>query len=126
MWEIPLTLRYDFDRINNTTLFINGGASSYLMRHESYVFYGHTYYNGMATRWQSPNSIPYDTKENYLFSVIDFSVGVEQRISKSISLQVEPYVKIPVKGVGLGEVDLSSYGVNLSLRFAPLLKSTRK
>jgi hypothetical protein len=53
-------------------------------------------------------------------------MGVEQKLSKSLSLQVEPYVKIPVKGVGLGEVDLSSYGVNLSLRFAPLLKTSRK
>jgi hypothetical protein len=125
MWEIPLTIRYDFDRINNTTLFINAGASSYLMRHESYKYYGHTYYSGTATPWQSPNPIPYNTKENYLFSVIDFSLGVEQKLGKSLSFQVEPYVKIPVQGVGIGSVDLSSYGVNLSLRFAPLLKSSR-
>jgi hypothetical protein len=125
MWEIPLTLRYDFDRINNTTLFINAGASSYLMRHESYVYYVSTWNAGTLVSRATP-PIGYDTKENYLFSVIDITFGVEQKLSKSLSFQVEPYAKIPVKGVGLGSVDLSSYGVNLSLRFAPMLKSSRK
>jgi hypothetical protein len=125
MWEIPLTLRYDFDRINNTTLFLNAGASSYLMRHESYVYYVSTWNSGTLVSRATP-PMPYDTKENYLFSVIDISFGVEQRLTKSLSFQVEPYGKIPVKGVGLGSVDLSSYGVNLSLRFSPLLKSSRK
>ena len=121
MWEIPLTLRYDFDRVGNTTFFVNGGASTYFMMHENYVYYFH--YSGSP--YQTPEK-NYNTNEGYLFAVIDFSLGVEQKISKSFSLQVEPFVKIPTKGVGLGKLDLSSYGVNFSLRFAPLLKTSRK
>jgi hypothetical protein len=125
MWEVPLTLRYDFDRVANTTFFINGGASTYFMMHENYVYYTHAVYNWTLVPVQTP-AIPYNTNQSYLFAVIDFSLGVEQKISKSFSLQVEPFVKIPTKGIGYGKLDLSSYGINFSLRFAPLLKTSRK
>ncbi len=125
MWEIPLTLRYDFDRIGNTTIFINGGASTYLMMQESYVYYYHYYYSGTTVLGQS-RPVQYNTNKNYLFAVVDFSMGVEQKISKSFSLQIEPFVKIPMKGVGYGNLDLSSFGANLSIRYAPLIKSSRK
>ncbi|MFI5155412.1 MAG: hypothetical protein ACHQEM_04475 [Chitinophagales bacterium] len=126
MWEIPLTIRYDFDRIGNTTLFVNGGASTYVMMHENYVFYSH-YFNsgGVLVPWHT-EAVQYNTNETYLFAVIDFSLGVEQKISKSFSFQIEPFFKIPVKGVGYGNLDLSSFGANLSLRYSPLLKSSRK
>ena len=126
MWEIPLTIRYDFNKIGQTLFFVNGGLSSYLMRKENYTYYGHYY---SSPGWPTYNGAwpkSYNNHENYWFSMIDFSAGAEARLSKSFTLQVEPFVKIPLQGVGMGKLDLSSYGMMFSLRYAPVLGKSRK
>jgi hypothetical protein len=125
MYEIPLTVRYDFDAGDKTNFFINGGMSSYLMTHESYVYYTHDYTMwGTNTYTRYPK--PLDDNRNYLFSVISLSAGIEHRIGKNLSLQGEPFVKIPLTGMGVGKLDLSSYGVSFSLRYSPVLKKSRR
>ncbi len=121
MTEIPLNLRYDFNRTGNTSFFVSSGLSSYLMRHEDYKFYYHDYNAGFA----GIRDEDYDNRHNYLFSVLNLSAGFETSISRSFSLQLEPYMKIPLRGIGLGRVDLSSYGINAALRFSPVLKRSR-
>ncbi|HMH31614.1 MAG TPA: hypothetical protein VK543_01220 [Puia sp.] len=124
MWEIPLTLRYDFEVTGRTTFFINGGFSSYLMRHEDYTYFGHYYTLGGQMRGYSyPGH--FNNHRDYFASVIDLSFGIEQRLSKNLSLQVEPFLRMPVRGVGLGQLQLSSYGLGLSLRYAPVLRKTK-
>jgi Outer membrane protein beta-barrel domain len=119
MLEIPLTIRYDYSIIGKTKFFINGGLSSYLMKHESYVYYYHT--NGYAGQTMKD----YDNHNNYLFSTVSLSIGVEQQFSNSFSLQVEPFVKLPISGIGYGNLQLTSYGLAFSLRFSPVLGKSR-
>lgn len=124
MYEIPLTLRYNFDAGQKTNFFVNGGLSTYLMHHQSYVYYKS--YTGPTGTWNyatepKANNNPF----NYFFSVISLSAGIEHSIGKSLSIQVEPFVKIPLTGMGIGNLNLSSYGVSFSLRYAPLLGKSR-
>jgi hypothetical protein len=51
-----------------------------------------------------------DASKNWL-SVGNISVGYERRIFKKTSLRIEPYARIPLKGVGIGSLPLSSMGV---------------
>jgi hypothetical protein len=122
MLEIPLNLRYDFNTAGNTTFFINGGFSSYLLKKESYDFFYHTFNFGMLRQ----TNTEYTTGHNYWLSVLNLSTGFETKISNSFSFQIEPYMKLPLTGIGLGKVDLSSYGINLSIKFSPILKQGRR
>jgi hypothetical protein len=119
MLEIPLNLRYDFSVTGNTVFFATAGLSSYLMTSENCDYY-YQWYN--MPRTQSKN---YHDQPNYLFSALNLSVGVEMGVSNSLSVLVAPYVKVPVRNIGFGQVDLSSVGINFALEFAPVLSRRR-
>jgi Outer membrane protein beta-barrel domain len=121
MLEIPLNLRYDFNKAGNTTFFVSSGLSSYLMKKENYSFYFHS--NNIGFSQLARDS--YKTNHDYWLSVFNLSMGFETKISNSFSFQVEPYMKLPLTGIGFGKVDLSSYGINFSIKFAPLLSRSR-
>jgi Outer membrane protein beta-barrel domain len=123
MYEIPLTIRYDFNTGQKISFFVNGGFSSYLMKNENYQFFYLPQWS--SNLWRTP-WVGYKNPQNYLFAVVDLSAGMETQINKAFSFQVEPFVKLPIKGVGVGQLQLSSYGVSFGLRYAPLLKKKRQ
>jgi hypothetical protein len=113
MLEIPLTLRYDFGRIGKASFFVDGGFSSYLMKKEAYTYY----WKGGRT-----SGATYNTNKNYLFSIVTLSAGVEESLCKRLSIQAEPFVKLPLTGIGHGNIQLSSYGISFTLRYTPAQK----
>jgi hypothetical protein len=52
----------------------------------------------------------------YAFSVLNFSTGFEKSISRKISFQVEPFVKLPVRVLGFGKVKLTTFGIFASAK----------
>jgi hypothetical protein len=119
MLEIPLNLRYDFSTTGNTLFFASVGASSYLFSSEScnyyYSYYGRPDYKGFQ----------YPGRPSYLFSAINLSVGVETGISNSLSLLIAPYMKVPSRNIGFGQIEMSSFGIDFALKFAPVLSRKR-
>jgi cytoskeletal protein RodZ len=120
MLEIPLNLRYDFSVTGSTLFFASAGVSSYLMTSENSNMYGNP--------WGYPSHQPCpDTgRHSYLFSAATLSLGVETGLSNSLSLLIAPYMKIPTRGVGFGQVQMSSVGINFALKFAPVISRKRK
>ncbi|MBS1975513.1 MAG: hypothetical protein JST13_14275 [Bacteroidetes bacterium] len=121
MFEVPLNFRYDFSFEDNTSFFIGAGSSSYLMQGEDYNYFCH--YNLAASAWV--NQPAADPRKNFWFSTFNLSGGFETYLSKNISFQLEPYIKLPLRKIGLGNVSLSSYGINLAIKFSPALKKSR-
>jgi hypothetical protein len=119
MLEIPLNLRYDFSTTGNTLFFVSAGATSYLSTSENCSYY----YNHLGSQWMK--EFQYPGHHGYLFSAIDLSVGVETGISNSLSLLIAPYMKLPSRNIGFGQVELSSFGINFALKFAPVLSRKR-
>jgi hypothetical protein len=113
MWEIPLNLRYNALNKKTSKVFITAGLSSYLMQKEDYDFH---YYTTSGPVYREKT---YTDNENYMFSIVSFSAGFEKQINKKLSLQVEPFFKQPIKGVGFGNIKMNSSGVYLGLRFKP-------
>ncbi len=113
MFDIPLNIRYDLNTNKRNRFFISGGLSSYLMKKETYNYY-YTYNGEYEHREKS-----YETHLNHWFNIMNFSGGFEHSLNKKFSLQLEPYVKVPLQGIGFGSVDLSSYGIYFSLRYKP-------
>lgn len=109
MFEIPVNIRYNALRTRNSILFASAGASSYLMQKEDYDYVYRRYNQEYA------GSKVYKKASQNWVSVGNVSVGYEQRILKRTSLRVEPYIRIPLKGVGIGSLPLRSTGILVGL-----------
>jgi hypothetical protein len=120
MLEIPLNLRYDFSVTGSTLFFVSSGISSYVLTSENNNYYFHPpfQFRDQCRSLSSPD-------KSYLFSALNLSMGVETGLSNSLSLLIAPYVKIPVRGIGIGQVQMSTVGINFSLRFAPVISRKR-
>ncbi len=110
MWELPLQVRYTMGKAENKSSFFSAGLSSYFMTKESYDYF--YYYNNQPVTRNST----LDSDDQHILSIAHFSVGFENKISKKWALQIEPYAKIPLGGVGYGNIRLSSFGLNFSLQ----------
>jgi len=110
MWEVPLLARYSFAQHGRDRFFVSTGLSSYFMTHENYSYF---FYNNNQPVTRSMN---YKSDDTHILSILHFSAGYENRLTEKLSLIVEPYAKIPLAGVGLGNIQLSSFGLNFSLQ----------
>ena len=109
MWEIPVNVRYNFNKGPKVTWFATTGLSTYLMSHENYT-YQYEY------NWLTENSNWNIHKPSqYWFSIVNLSAGFEKRVGKIGSLRLEPYMRIPLSGIGTGSLPILSGGVNIGL-----------
>ena len=116
MIDIPLNLRYDFAGGKQYNFFGSAGVSTYLMDKESYTY--HYMYNGSYARrnWLNENN------SSHVFSILNVSAGYEKSVGKKLSVQMEPYLKVPVAGIGFGKMQMNSYGINFAIRYRPEFK----
>ena len=117
VYEIPVTVSYSFAKSKNHQWFGSAGLSSYLMKKESYDYY-YKYPSGY-TDWKSWSI---SNQNQHYFSVLDLSGGYQYSFSKRTSLLTEPYLKIPLTGVGEGKVKLNSAGILFTLSIKPFYK----
>jgi len=119
MLEIPINLRYDFSVTGNTVFFASGGVSTYLFGNERSKYY----YNFAGT--EMCREFQYTNKQGILSSA-SLSMGVETGISNDFSIMVAPYMKLPLSDLGFGRIRMSSVGINVALRYSPVLSRKRK
>jgi hypothetical protein len=58
--------------------------------------------------------------------VLTLSAGYQRKINRTFSIAAEPYIKVPLAGVGYGKVKLNSAGVLFSVNISPFQKMTKK
>lgn len=115
VFEIPILASYHFGNTGRQHWFVSGGLSSLIMKQEDYHYTykytptGDTYYRDWSVKNQN----------KHLFSVATISAGYQKNISKSITFTAEPYLKLPLEGVGYGKVKLKSTGVLFSFSIIP-------
>jgi hypothetical protein len=62
---------------------------------------------------QARSSWNIDKPSQYWFSIVNLSAGFEQHIGKIGNLRLEPYVRIPLSGIGTGKLPILSAGLNI-------------
>jgi hypothetical protein len=111
MLEIPVNLRYNFSKSERMKWFATAGFSTYLMFNENYT--GNYEGTGTGYVWTKPWDI--SKPSQYWFSIVNISAGFEQHIGKIGNLRIEPYLRLPLSGIGTGRLPIMSAGLNIGI-----------
>ncbi len=114
MIDIPVLVKYNFIIRKDHSWFANAGLLSYIMNKESYTYKYTRYGNQYERGWD------YKGSTRNWFSVMQLGFGYEHTLGRLGNLRVEPYIKLPVSGIGIGNLPVSSAGINIGI-----LKSIR-
>jgi len=109
--DLPLNINYYFTPQNTFSLYTSVGLSSYMMFDEDYTY---DYINGSKS-YSYEGKIDKGNKE--WFRMMNISIGIQQRLSPQLRLQLEPFVKAPLSGIGGGDLKLVSSGVFVNLKY---------
>lgn len=116
MLDIPVNIRYDVllkpraDGRVPSRWFVSGGVTSYIIEKEDYVYKYSGYVHKAIPDWSGKSG-------SYGFSQLNLSVGYERALTKRLSWQIEPFMKMPLKGVGYLNLNLLSTGTFFSIRY---------
>ncbi len=120
VYEIPLMLQYNFKQIKNHNWFAGMGISSFLIKRETYDY---QYKTAAGQTWSYMHT--YDNENENYFSVLTLSGGYQYKLNNRISFLAEPFLKIPVKGIGAGKVKLNSAGLMVTAAVKPFAKKKK-
>jgi len=106
IFEIPLKLQYNVINKPSGSIFSAAGISSYLMTGEKNDYL--LIINGSR---QSMTSA-YKEASRYFAAAADLSIGYEKKIRNRTTIRIEPYIQIPLKGIGVGTMPVMSTGIH--------------
>lgn len=109
--DIPINLSYNWNPHKRLQFLSTIGVSNYFILGEDYHYRFFNGNPGAAEGW--------DTEEmtRQMFGVGNLSVGILWYVKPKIGIKVEPYLKVPLKEIGWGRVDLYSTGTLLSIHY---------
>lgn len=108
--DIPLNVNYKLMEKKGYSITVNTGLSSYLMLKENYDY---IYPEPGAAA--SVVSVSVRNQNQHLLGVANISFVVERKISSRVSIGVQPFMKVPLTGIGQGDANLKSSGMSFSV-----------
>ncbi|WP_114792929.1 outer membrane beta-barrel protein [Niabella yanshanensis] len=109
MIDVPVNVRYDMVHSKKRKAFVSTGVSPTVMVKQSYV-YDYTDENGARLIDRDVTG-----QGKNFYAVANVSVGYEQKWNKT-SVQVAPYLKIPMGEIGYGNLSLGGIGTQVSIK----------
>jgi len=106
--EIQAKLKFDIIRGKKSNWFVSPGISSYILTKET-----NDYVARVSGQQQKLHGVYYNN-QSYLLSAFSISLGNEYKISKHAALRIEPYLQLPLKGMGIGLMPVSAAGLHLA------------
>ncbi len=103
--ELPVNLKYNLQKMNNT-FYIMAGISSFIMTSESNHYFA--VISGAPTQVDGM----YHPMHSYLASMLNMSAGYQFALGKKNNLRVEPYLQLPLKGIGIGSMSIMATGLH--------------
>ncbi|MFN2457366.1 MAG: outer membrane beta-barrel protein [Chitinophagaceae bacterium] len=115
MLEIPINIRLNFSSGKKNNWYALTGFSSYLMQKEEYD-YEYERYNVLYN-----SNKYYRNASQHWFSVVNLGVGYERQLGRSAKIRFEPYIKLPLREMGVGSLPLSSTGMYVGVTY-PIIR----
>ena len=119
--DVPLNVNYTFLKRRNFSVGVNSGLSSYFMLNEKYK-----YLTGPQGGTQKVSELEIKNQNQHIFGVANLSLSFERRITNALSFGVQPFIKLPLTGIGNGNARLKSTGVAFSLNLGLFPRSGNK
>jgi hypothetical protein len=107
--EFPLSLKYNFKPSKEGNFFAAVGLISYVVHQEKY-----DYILDKNNTVYSVSKTPIVPTTDF-FSNVSISGGYESKLGSLCSFRVEPYYRIPLKGIGIGSLPITSMGLNIGI-----------
>jgi hypothetical protein len=107
--QIPVHFRYDIFQSKNHHFFSSAGLSSFVLTKESNEY--HISKNGTEAMMYGT----YKINKSYLAASIDLSVGYERNFGNNNNIRLQPYIQLPVKGIGVGDIQVLSTGFHIAI-----------
>ncbi len=108
---VPLNMNYYFNPGHQFTVYASLGLSSYIMFSEDYKY--DVVKNGSSYDYTTH----VERKNNEWFRMTNISLGLQYRLRKRLALQIEPFVKAPLTGIGEGDYKLVSSGAFFNVKY---------
>ena len=106
--EFPVVAKYDFIKKQTSAAFVTTGVSSSLLTKES-----NNYVVQISGLQQNMNAL-YNHTSIKVLSSVHVGVGYQKTLQKNTTLRIEPYLNLPVKGSGIGNMRVMSAGIHVA------------
>lgn len=107
--SLPVIVKYDFKPGRDGNFFVAGGLISYIVHEENYRYQ----FDKNRIIYTADKSTKISTTN--LLANVSISAGYESALGNFCSFRIEPYYRVPVKGIGLGGLPITSMGLNIGL-----------
>ncbi|MET1057108.1 MAG: hypothetical protein ABWY16_17485 [Pedobacter sp.] len=108
--DVPVNVNYKLLDKRKFSVSVNTGLSSYFMLKEKY-----DYIIDRPDQPQQVSTTVINNQNQHVFGIANVSLSLDHQISKTISIGVQPFAKLPLTGIGNYDVDLKSTGVSFSI-----------
>ncbi|MEO3406172.1 hypothetical protein AAFN85_19825 [Mucilaginibacter sp. CAU 1740] len=112
MLDIPINIGYQVFGNFRNKISVGTGFSSYIMLHEKYTY---NYADGNNPAWPQTYTVP--NSKGYYLSILNLNATYERKINSKFGLSVQPYMKVPLSGVGYSDLKLQSTGVAVGVTY---------
>jgi len=109
--SVPVALRYNFLSKSKGHFFVTAGVNALIITHSEQYQYT-----------VSKDGVPADFSKYYssltppkYFSGVNASAGYELQLPKFCSMKIESYYQSPVNNLGVGQLPVTSFGINVGI-----------
>lgn len=106
--DVPINMNYTFLSLKKNKISATLGFSNYFMLREKYQY---------LYEYGPPKERTVQNENQHYLSIINAGILYQRPAARGLLLGVQPYVKIPLSGVGYGQVKLYSAGMTVHLTF---------
>ncbi len=105
--ELPVKFKYKVLQKNRSGVFLSTGISSYLMTKEE------NDYLTMMNGTQQYMLGSYNANCRYIAVMANIGAEYNYKTGKHTSIRIEPYIQIPLKGIGIGSMPVMTTGLHV-------------
>lgn len=107
--QVPLNVTYHFNSTKSSNFFASANLITNVIHSESYNYKltGNENFDELTRS--------YKRGSDNLFSNLSLGVGFRENLGKDWKMSIEPYYQLPLSGIGLGDLRIQTFGINLKI-----------